>query len=73
MRIVWIIIGAAVGFVVADSIFAIIAYVVMGAPSASQMQANPSAAGMLAFGPLVGPLGLGLGIWLAWRLTRRSP
>lgn len=70
MRIIWTIIGGIAGFMVADAAFAILAYLAMGAPSAPE--GKPASADILAFGPLVGLLGLGLGIWLALRLARRA-
>ena len=55
---------------VGEAGFIILAYLAMGAPSLSEMEGSPIG-NILQFGPLAGLLGLGLGIWLAPRLTRR--
>ena len=70
MRIVWAIVGAVVGFV-AGLIALFLVYLAMGAPSRSEMDSS-SIGNVFELVPLVGLLGLGLGIWLALRLTRRA-
>ena len=70
MRTIWAIIGAIAGFVVGGAGFLILAYLAMGVPSLSEMEGSPIG-NVFQLGPLAGLLGLGLGIWLALRLTRR--
>ena len=70
MRVVWAIIGAIAGFLVGEGLV-VLAYLAMGAPSPAEMEGS-SIGNVLQLGPLVGLLGLGLGIWLALRLTRRA-
>jgi hypothetical protein len=69
--IVWAIVGGIVGFVVCVAGFDLLVYVSMSARGAPDL-GKPSAADILALGPVIGLIGLGLGIWLALRIVRRA-
>jgi hypothetical protein len=73
MRAVWAIVGGVVGFAVGFVVSDVVAYLVIGAPSLSDAEHREAIANAASVGPLGGVLGLGLGIWLALRLTRRTP
>jgi hypothetical protein len=73
MRAIWVIIGGIAGFVVGLVALDVVAYLVIGAPSFSDIKNRQAIASAAQLGPLGGLLGLGLGIWLALRLARRAP
>lgn len=70
MRIVWVIVGAIVGFMAGVGVVVLV-YLAMGAPRRSEMESS-AIGNVFELVPLVGLIGLGLGIWLALRLTRRA-
>jgi hypothetical protein len=73
MRVIWAIVGGIAGFMVGFVAVDVVAYLVIGAPSLSDAEHREAIANAASVGPLGGLLGLGLGIWLALRLTRRAP
>jgi hypothetical protein len=60
------IVGLAVGYGAA----AFLSYVIMGWAGVSDFEGERAMTSAFAWGPLGGVIGLGLGIWLALRLTR---
>jgi hypothetical protein len=72
MRIVCAIIGGIVGFGVCGAGFEFLIYLAMTASSTPDIARHPIAANMVAMGPLVGLLGLGLGVWVALWIVRHS-
>ena len=72
MRIVWASIGGMVGFVVCGAGFEFLIYLAMRASSTPDIAQHPIATNMVALGPLVGLLGLGLGVWAALWIVRRA-
>jgi len=70
MRIVWVIVGAIVGFMAGVGVVVLV-YLAMRAPRRSEMESS-AIGNVFELVPLVGLIGLGLGIWLALRLTRRA-
>jgi hypothetical protein len=66
------IIGGIVGLVVGYIGAAVLSYLIMGALGVSDFEGERTVTSAVMFGPMGGLLGLGLGIWLALRLSRRS-
>lgn len=71
MRAIWAIVGGIVGLVFGYIAAVFLSYVIMGALGVSDFEGMRAMTSALTFGPLGALLGLGMGIWLALRLTRR--
>jgi hypothetical protein len=71
VRAIWAILAGIVGIVLGYIAAVFLSYVIMGALGVSDFEGMRAMTSAFAFGPLGALLGLGLGIWLALRLTRR--
>jgi hypothetical protein len=69
--ILWAIVGGIVGYVVSVAGFGLLVYITLSARGVTDF-GKPPAADILVLGPLLGLLGLGLGIWLALWVVRRA-
>ncbi len=70
MRNFWAIIAGIVGAMTGFVAAAILSYVIMDWAGVSNFEGKRGMAMVFLFGPMGGPVGLGLGVWLALRLTR---
>jgi hypothetical protein len=71
VRVVWAILAGIVGIVIGYVAAVFLSYAIMGALGVSDFEGMRAMASAFTFGPLGALLGLGAGIWLALRLTRR--
>ena len=68
---IWAVLAGIVGIAFGCIIAIFLSYVIMGALGVSDFEGMRAMTSALTFGPLGALLGLGMGIWLALRLTRR--
>jgi hypothetical protein len=71
VRAIWAILAGIVGIVIGYVAAVFLSYAIMGALGASDFEGMRGMTAAFTFGPLGALLGLGFGIWLALRLTRR--
>jgi hypothetical protein len=69
--VIWAVLAGIIGTVFGCIIAIFLSYAVMGALGVSDFEGMRAMTSALTFGPLGALLGLGFGIWLALRLTRR--
>lgn len=71
MRAIWAILAGIVGIVIGYVAAVFLSYAIMGALGVSDFEGMRAMTSAFTFGPLGSLVGLGIGIWLALRLTRR--
>jgi hypothetical protein len=71
VRVIWAILAGIVGIVIGFVGAVFLSYVVMAALGVSDFEGMRGMMAAFTFGPLGALLGLGFGIWLALKLTRR--
>jgi hypothetical protein len=72
VRNFWAIVAGIVGLMTGFFAAAILSYVIMDWADVSNFEGKRGYAMVFLFGPMGGLVGLGLGVWLALRLTRRA-